>query len=509
GKKLFFVLFILAIGFFAGVIMLLPKTEEKTMENKPKTIIPRVAAVAGSFYPADKKELVDLIDGFLGETKPASEAGPPAGEAGKIKILIVPHAGLVYSGRTAAAGFKQIEKSDYSRVILLGASHRAFFDYAAVYDRGAWETPLGRVEIDEKLTAGLIDKEKRIVGDFSPHKDEHSLEVELIFLQKTLSNFKIAPILVSQVSDELLEALSGKIAAALDENTLLVISSDLSHYPSWEIANKVDKETIDAILSGKRATLEETIVALEKANYPGLETAACGFEAIKVALRVSELLGLQFTKIKYENSGDLPIGEKQRVVGYGAIIGWGEKTTTSDYLSEEAKKESLDLARETLEKYFEGKTFSFAPKNSRLLQPLGVFVTLRKSGELRGCIGTFEPTEPLYRVIAEMAIAAAVKDPRFSPVEKNELSELSIEISVMTPKKKISDWKKIELGKHGVVVQRGLSSGTFLPQVATETGWSLEEFLSQLCSQKAGLSPECYRDPDVSLYTFEAQVFEE
>jgi len=174
------------------------------------------------------------------------------------------------------------------------------------------------------------------------------------------------------------------------------------------------------------------------------------------------------------------------------------------------EKEALAIARETLEKYLSDyKIPSFSPKAEVLKKPFGAFVTLKENGNLRGCIGTFEPKDPLYIVIQKMAIAAATQDPRFFPVSKEELKNIKIEISVLSPKTKVNDWKEIKLGKQGVVVQKGFHSGTFLPQVATETGWSLEEFLTQLCTQKAGLPPDCYKDPLVNLYTFEAQILEE
>lgn len=474
----------------------------------PTNPVSRLPAVAGSYYPGNIKELDSLVNRFLSEASPLSVKG-------KLKILLVPHAGMEYSGAVAAAGFKQIQGQDYHRVIILGASHRAFFNTAAVFDRGSWETPLGKIVVDEDLAEKILDQREKIIVDIQPHTEEPSLEIELPFLQKSLDDFKIVPILLGQVTKPTLEALSKKIAENLDEQTLLVISSDLSHYPSWEIANKVDSETISAILTGKVATFAATLTKLEEKHYPGLDTCACGQEAIEVGLHVAELLNLtEIKKIKYANSGDLPTGkegvtpDKSRVVGYGAIGFW--ETLSDGQLDQQAQKETLELARKTLEDYLSlHPAPTFSPQSPLLLKPRGAFVTLRKNGELRGCIGEFEPKEPLYQVIQEMAIAAATKDPRFSPVTGSELKDIKIEISVMTPKKKIDDWKKIELGKQGVVIQKGFQSGTFLPQVATETGWNLEEFLGQLCSQKAGLSFDCYKDPTINLYTFEAQVFEE
>jgi len=500
-KKIFpvGVIILLALALTLPILLIKRKKETPPM---PETQTVRPPAVAGAFYPDDKAQLDKILTSLINQ----SEKIPAEG---KLRILLVPHAGVQYSGPTAAAGFKQIENLNYRRVIILGASHRAWFNHTAVFAKGAWETPLGKVEIDEDLAKNLIN-ESNILADNSPHQEEHSLEVELIFLQKVLKNFKIVPVLVSQTDENLINDLAQKIAQNFNDQTLLVISTDLSHYPPYEVAKKVDSQTIEAILSGDEEKFSQTIQSLENTGYPNLQTACCGHEAVKIGLKVGQLLKVNWQKIKYENSGDTA-GEKSQVVGYAALGGFSKNLpTAADWLDENAQKEALEIARKTLEEYLtSGKIPEIRPKNPSFLKNLGAFVTLRKKGELRGCIGEFEPKEPLYKVIQRMAIAAATEDPRFSPVTAQELGEIKIEISVMTPKRKIENWKEIELGKHGVVVQKGFHSGTFLPQVATETGWSLEEFLSQLCWQKAGLPPDCYKDPSANIYVFEAQVFEE
>jgi hypothetical protein len=488
------------------VLILIPFLVTKKMKTEPtvsKPALIRPPAVADSFYPADKIELEQKIESLLKEAEKIQSEGI-------IKILIVPHAGLNYSGRVAAAGFKQIAGQDYKRVIILGASHQAWVNHAAVYEQGAWETPLKQTEVDQNLATIIIDPDEQIIADTSLHENEHSLEVELIFLQKVLPDFKIVPILVSQTTKELRENLARKIAQNLDEQTLLVVSTDLSHYPPYGVAKEVDRKTIAAILSGNLEEFASTITNLGSSGYPGLETAVCAHEAVKVALRVGEILKLNYQEIKSENSGDTG-GNTSQVVGYAAIAGFSKELPAEEnQLNLETQKEALTIARTTLEAYLNNNQIpQLSAQNSVLSQPLGAFVTLRKNRELRGCIGEFEPKEPLYQVIQKMAIAAATKDSRFPPVSAKELASLKIEISVMTPKRKINDWQEIELGKHGVVIQKGLRGGTFLPQVATETGWSKEEFLAQLCSQKAGLPADCYQDPSVNLFVFEAQIFEE
>lgn len=491
--------------------MLNAKTEQEdkkstATEQQVDDPVERKAAVAGSFYPASQDELNGILDNNLTKANLIQATG-------KLRILIAPHAGIDFSGATAAWGFKQTAGQEYKRVILLGVSHHKAFDYAAVYARGSWQTPLGSVPIDEGLADAIIDNKEKIVNDPVPHADEHALEMELLFLQKTLKDFRILPILLSNPKDSLIENLAGKIADNFDDSTLLVVSSDLSHYPSWQDANEADNRTIQAILTGQKRQLEQAVNGNASKNYANLQTSACGFEAIRTALKTAELLQLKdFKKIFYQNAGDVN-GDKNRVVGYGTIGVWSEelpKKQEISLLDEHAQKEALEVARYTLKEYLEGKAIpDVSVKNKVLSLPYGAFVTLKNKGDLRGCIGEFEPKDSLIKVIQSKTIAAASQDKRFTPVQKEELNDLSIEISVMTPKKQIDNWKSIKLGKQGVVVQEGNHAGTFLPQVESDTGWSKEKFLEELCTQKAGLTSHCYLDKEAKLYIFDAQVFGE
>ena len=480
------------------------KTKEMAVKNVNEPV--RSAAVAGGFYPGNKEILSDQIQEYLDQAEVLKTPG-------ELKILFVPHAGLIYSGPVAAAGFKQIQGKNYTKIILLGSSHHYHFNHAAVYLNGLWQTPLGEVKVDSVLTGKIIDDSQNILADEQKHNPDHVLEIELIFLQKALDNFQIVPILVSNPSDQLIDSLAKKIADNFDNQTLLVISTDLSHYPPYEQAKVADQQVINSILSGDLKTFEEKFKEVENSNYPNLETPACGKQAIRIALKVSALLGVDhYQQIAYQNSGDLPQGDKSRVVGYAAIGGW-DKTTeeaTGKPLNQTAQVEALQIARQTLESYLKKEEVPLPQTASPQLQTkAGAFVTLNKNKNLRGCIGSFEENKPLYQVIPQMAIAAASNDHRFPPVTLKELGDIKIEISVLTPKKKIDDWQKVKLGVDGVVIEKGGQSGTFLPQVAIETNWDLEEFLSQLCAQKAGLPGNCYQDPETNIYTFQAQVFEE
>lgn len=498
-KKLIFLFIISGLLFFLSGCKKQDKYLQLRQTKEPEMI--RYPAVAGAFYPADKTNLINQINSFLKNAKKIEKEK-------HLAILIVPHAGYDYSGQVAAWGFKQIEEMNYSQVIILGSSHRDYFTNAAVYNKGVWETPLGTVEVDEDLASSLINQSNFIEANLEVHQQEHSLEVEIPFLQQVLSDFKIVPILLGRSSDEILESLAQAIANNFDDETLLVISSDLSHYPSYEVANKVDKETIDSILTGEINQFDQAIQ--KNQGSQGVDTCACGADAIKVGMMVAKKLGLETIKlINYANSGDTG-PDKSRVVGYAAIAFYGGKFKVDKELNKKQQEELLQIARQTLESYLKDKKIpEISIKDEQLNQKLGAFVTLRKNGQLRGCIGEFEPRKPLYRVVQDKAIDAALHDPRFSPVSYKELKDIKIEISVLSPQQKIDDWQKIKLGKHGVVIRKGLRGGTFLPQVAEETGWDLETFLANLCSHKAGLSPDCYKDPSVKIFVFTAQVFSE
>ena len=512
-KRWWLTVFLLLAILLLGVGLLLILLNRVKIENGNSPVeeaIVRQPAVAGQFYPQSNRDLQAMADEFLSAAKQKTKKASYSSQ-----ILVVPHAGWEYSGQTAAFGFAQIENSDFKRVILIGPSHQAFFEGAAIDDSDYWQTPLGQVAVDKTLTNKILAPQKRIIANREAHKNEHCLEVELPFLQVVLSDFKVVPVLIGQASEDTLELLAQEIAANFDEKTLLVISSDLSHYPDIETARVVDQQTVEAILSGSKNKFVEILRKLTD-EYPQVDTFACGCEAIKVGLMAAEELGILEGKLLAKtNSGEVT-GQTDRVVGYAAIGFYGElkvksqKSKIEEELNENQQKELLKIARQTLESYLKNrKVTEVEVSDEALNQKWGVFVTLKKDDQLRGCIGQFVPQKPLCQLIQDMAIIAAVHDSRFPPVEYRELEDIKVEISVLSPMRKIDSPSEIELGKHGVYLKYGQRTATFLPQVATETGWTKEEFLSQLCTQKAGLPADCYLDPDVELFIYTAQVFGE
>lgn len=386
----------------------------------------RPPAVAGQFYPAGAKNLAAQVAQFL-------EAAQPPETKGEILALILPHAGYQYSGPVAACGYKKLIGQKIDTVILIGNSHQAEFPGAVIRPAGFYQTPLGEVEIDSVLASAIISENSNFIFREMVDAGEHSLEVQLPFLQKTIKNFKIVPILLGNIPGGAHLLAAAILKNIKGKNVLLIASSDLSHYPSYENARFCDGAVIKAILTGRIKNVEQTVRDLENKNIPQVVTLACGLEAIKTVMEVAA--GLEATEVKlldYANSGDKS-GDKNRVVGYAAIGFF--KQRRDNLLNKSEKEKLLAIAKTSVESVVnEKKVPKFNVEEPMLNQNLGAFVTLRKHGNLRGCIGWFSPTDiPLFRVVSQMAIAAAIQDPRFFPVQPDELKDLKYEISVLSP----------------------------------------------------------------------------
>ncbi len=440
-------------------------------------------AVAGTFYPAEKNSLQNSVEGFLTKAEKVSPDG-------KLLALISPHAGYLYSGQIAAYGYKQIQGSDIKKVILIGPSHHSGFKGVSVYTKGSFRTPLGEVKINERLAQDLLNDSIDIKFYPEAFEKEHSLEVQLPFLQTVLKDFTIVPILIGSPSKQTFEHLILKLTEMRDEKTLLVASTDLSHYHDYSTAKEMDSKVIAAI---EKLSASDTLDLLRI----GKSELCGGFPVIIVmeaARRLGANLGVVF---KYTNSGDVT-GDKERVVGY-ASIGLYKSPFT-----EEEKKELLDLARNAIAGYMTNrKAFEVEIKNPKFKTDGAVFVTIKEKGSLRGCIGHIQAVMPLYQSIIKNAVAACSSDPRFPPIKKEELNDMDVEISILSPFASLKDVKDIQVGKHGLYIMKGMQSGLLLPQVATEFGWNRDEFLEHLC-MKAGLPKDAWKEAD--LYTFTAEI---
>jgi MEMO1 family protein len=475
--------------------------------SKPK--IDREAYAAGRFYSSNPEELRSTLMGLFEKAKPKF--------VDSVVAIICPHAGYDFSGVVAASGYKQINpRKKFDNVFIIASSHQVSFMGASIYNIGDYLTPLGKVRVNIDLANKLIRENPVFTYNPDADKNEHSLEVQLPFLQYWMkSEISLVPVVLGTQSAQSCKKIAEALKPWFNENNLFIISSDFSHYPKYQDAQAVDKATCDAILGGSADKLLKTLQDNEDKNVPNLATSLCGWTSVVTLL---DMTGndpyYKFVPVQYLNSGDSKYADKTQVVGYWSIAVTrkdGKNLPSSDFsISLKDKQELLKIARTSIEMQIrDNKKPDFNPGgySKTLMAPAGAFVTLKEHGELRGCIGRFTSDEPLYKVIREMAIASATQDNRFDPVAENEIVRLEIEISVLSPMKKINSIDEIVLGKHGIYIKKGWSSGTFLPQVATETGWNKEEFLGHCARDKAGIGWNGWKDAEIYIYS--AEVFSE
>lgn len=455
--------------------------------------------VAGMFYPANPDKLKNMVDSFINKAKPE----PIEGE---IMAIISPHAGYEYSGWVAGYAFKAVKNKKFDTVIIVGLSHRVPFKGLAVIDKDFYQTPLGSVSIDKDITKKLIAYNKDIKYYALAFTEEHSAEVEIPFVQQALPDSKIVVILTGDFDYEtslLLRNALVDVVKSGNKKVLLVASTDMSHFYPEEKAHSIDKSTIKEM-----EKFDPESFFTERLSSSGRDSP-CGSIGVLGVMMAARQLGSDKLKVlKYATSADTAF-DKSRVVGYCSAVIYKEEKMEG-LLNETHKKRLLQIARQTLECYLEkGQILEIKEEDPALNEEMGAFVTLHKSGELRGCIGNIIGKGPLYITIRDMAIAAATQDPRFSSVTKGELKGIDIEISVLSPMKKIDDPSKIIMGKHGVLIQSGFRSGVFLPQVATETGWDRDTFMNNLCTHKAGLPADAWKKGKCEIFIFTAEVFGE
>ncbi|MFC2170379.1 AmmeMemoRadiSam system protein B [Calditrichota bacterium] len=477
----------------------------------------RTPAVSGAFYPDDPVKLEAAIRGFI------EDAVKP--QTGKPLAIIAPHAGYIYSGQISADAYHQASDHKYDVVVILGTNHTtAGFNGVSVYRGNGYKTPLGVAEIDREIVSKLLHQDPRFYYDERLHQKEHSVEVQVPFVQVLFPGMKIVAAVIGSPDIDMCRDFAKLLAESLsNRNALIIASSDLSHYPQYEYARDVDRKTLDAIETFDPVKVQESIAELEKSGTTQLSTCACGEAPIITAMMTAKLLGATRAKaVSYANSGNVLVGNKSRVVGYGAVSMFkdGDQTeekpdrsgfspsTNHEELSEDDRKALLKLARNTIIRYLESETLPLLRDNLACYRlKRGVFVTLNKDGQLRGCIGHMTDELPLNEVVARMAIQAAFNDYRFDAVKLEEMKDIKIEISVLTPYERIAAPDEIVVGRDGVMIQKAGHSAVYLPQVAPEQGWNREQTLNHLC-KKAGLPESGWRE-GAELFTFKAIVFHE
>ncbi|UCC39383.1 MAG: AmmeMemoRadiSam system protein B [Candidatus Aminicenantes bacterium] len=452
----------------------------------------RKAVYAGSWYEKTPEKLSRQIDFFLQNVK--QEPLPSK----SIVALIAPHAGHVFSGPVAAFSYSLVQGKDYETVVIIAPSHRYGFEGCSIYLKGGYETPLGVAKIDEIL-ASQISKASGFKYIPEAHSEEHSVEIQLPFIQKTLPQAKIVPIVMGYQIKQTISTLSNALAKILpDKNVLVVASTDMSHQLPKKRANYIDTNTASLIKDFKTNTL---IRKIERR-----ENIMCGGGPVVSTLLYAQKRGDTKAHILHYADSSQYGSSENNVVGYLAAAIYTDVKAPEFSLTPEEKKELLHIAREAIKLLvLENKLLNYEPQNSKLLTKRGAFVTLKKRSRLRGCIGFIEPVMPLYQTVIQAALYAACRDQRFSPVTPEELKDLEIEISVLSPLKKIKNPRLVKVGKHGLVISMGDKKGLLLPQVPVENQWSRETFLQQACL-KSGLRPDAWKR-GAEIYIFEAIVF--
>lgn len=466
----------------------------------------REPAVAGLFYPRDASGLSRMIDRCLAEAK--AEPG------GDLRALICPHAGYPYSGPVAAYAYKLLVGREYETVVVLGPSHYADLDGASVTDADLFRTPLGDVPISAK--ARVLAKlspfalEPRCLvqrpdwwqqsSRAAPAVDtadtwEHSVEVQIPFLQKTLKHFSLVPVVMGAVDPR---KAAQALRQILDDQTLVIASSDLSHYDTYDHARQRDGRCVEAICA-----LDDSAIAPDD---------ACGAVPIRTLIQVARQKGWHAKLLDCRNSGDTA-GDKSRVVGYAAIAFYAQ---AAEHFTAAERRYLLDLARQTVGGVVTtGELPKVSPEglDPKFLEPKGCFVTLTERGDLRGCIGYILAQGPLYKAVIENARNAAIRDPRFSPVTLREMDQIEIEISVLTAPQPLAFsspedlLRKLKPHEDGVVLQIGARGATYLPQVWDQLP-DRTEFLNHL-AEKAGCASDAWRQSGVTVLIYHVESFKE
>jgi AmmeMemoRadiSam system protein B/AmmeMemoRadiSam system protein A len=468
----------------------------------------RAAGVAGSFYPSDPGALSAMVDDYLAKAALPRIDGP-------ILAVVAPHAGYEYSGPVAAYTYAALKGRKYARVVVIAPSHFEAFGFTSVYDGDAYLTPLGTVNVDKVFARQLAGMQSSLKlsdrGHTPTGRDaEHAIEVQLPWLQHVLGEFALVPVIMGDQSYEASRDLGVSLAKILANEsegaTLIVASSDLSHYHTYADADKLDHKTLNALQTWDYFSMSR--------NFEERVWEACGGAPIVAAMIAAEREGAnQALLLRYANSGDVT-GDKSRVVGYAAVglVKQPKQQAIEQTfsLSSSEKDELIALARTSVEQAIrEHKAYEPpAPADEALNRESGAFVTLKESGSLRGCIGYTSASKPLYQTVRDTATLAALRDPRFPPVSGQELAKLEYEISVLSPLRRVRDVREIHVGRHGLLVKNGDREGLLLPQVPTEHHWDRARFLEQTCV-KAGMPEQCWKEEGTDIFGFTAEVFGE
>ncbi|NQT53842.1 AmmeMemoRadiSam system protein B [bacterium] len=480
----------------------------------------REPIAAGTFYESDPAKLRAQVDDFLAMGAENVERQQ------RVIALVAPHAGYVYSGRCAGHAYAAVKGQTYKRVVLLAVNHRGRnFRGASILDVDTYRTPLGDIPVDT-AACKLLLKSSLIHTEPSAHRREHSLEVHLPFLQRAIGSFRLVPIVTGFLEEGDFPLLAATIRQVVDNDTLVVESTDFTHYGRAfgftpfrkdvrDNIEKLDKGAIDLILSRDAAGFWDYV------QGRAIKPTICGRHPLRVLIHMLPD-DAEGKLVCYYCSGDAERNYTHSV-SYASIVfaapkrwsgAWSAPTTVSTRKTKsggpslEAQQRLLEIARQTLVSVVNARGVPGVKEDSPELQGKnGVFVTLKRLGKLRGCIGCFESSKPLYQTVARETRASALEDLRFKPVMPKELREIEIEVSVLSASRPIANPLDWEFGTHGIIVKRGPFHATFLPQVADH--FKSKEQMLAACCRKAGLTDDAWKDPKTQVKIYDAFVFNE
>jgi AmmeMemoRadiSam system protein B/AmmeMemoRadiSam system protein A len=431
-----------------------------------------------------------------------------------VQSIIVPHAGFDYCGSVLAAGYQQIpENAPYKNIFIITTSHRQPFEGVSVDMSASYLTPLGLLTVNQEISRKLISKYPQIIYHGPAHAREQGVEVHLPFIQHHLGEWPhIVPLVMGTSSVTGARDLATALLPWFTPENLFIISADFSRYPSYGDAKRIDRITADAVVSGDPEQFYNALRKSSQQEIKQLSTPSGDWSAIMTLLymthRQEEVI---LSPLYYQNSGDSPLGDHQRVVGYWAISGEMKGPSSAPpALTEEEKTLLLEISRSTLDSFIQNETIPTLPKNqlsTTLRKPASVMVSLYMGERLRGRLEYLSPAIALGATVQEMTIASATLDKRFSPVDASELKYIRIEISVLSPLHKISTIEEIDPELHGIYLVKDEHSGSYLPGRAIEENWSIEELLGHCAREKADLAWEDWKDAEI--YIFEAISFSE
>jgi AmmeMemoRadiSam system protein B/AmmeMemoRadiSam system protein A len=477
------------------------------LPEEPKRVL--YSALAGSWYDGDRHRLSVELQGFLDEVK--SEPIPD------IRALILPHAGYAWSGRVAAHGVKQVAGRKFSRVVVIGLNHGGgLVNVASLPDATHYGTPLGETPVDRAFVRALL-RHPLFQTIPAVHQREHSVQIQIPLLQKALGEFRLVPILLGRLDLETSRRMARILLGLIDRHTLVIASSDFTHYGSRfkyvpfrrGVETKIEQLDMDALEAIRTLDDEAFSKYLRRTR-----NTVCGRCAIGVLLgMLGPETGVHL--MKYDRSGRMQ-GDHSTSVSYFSIafeVEWPDADRVpAKPLTGEERERLLELAEKTLRYRFEKDSMPTAEElgieiTEAMRRPRGVFVTLKKEGKLRGCIGQIYALSPLHEAVMKQVVNSALNDNRFPRVTIEELPDLEISISALTDPEPVDSKDAIVLARHGIILDKGGRRSIFLAQVAAEQGWGLEETLSNL-SRKAGLPDDAWKE-GATFSVFEAEVFGE